>query len=164
MCGLYSLPLPGPALQTPLRCLGEPPDSGHSGCLNVHPAGRGPVITASSWGARGQAAAGVLFVPGQSGACEHVLRSSSWSLHFPGNIFLSLLFGKFMYFVCVESFLLHRLFSNCGQRGLISSCGVRASQCFGFSLQSTGSRAHAQWLWYMDLVAPWHLGSLWTRD
>lgn len=43
--------------------------------------------------------------------------------------------GKFifMYFGCVECFLLRRLFSSCGQQGLISSCGVQASQCFGFS-------------------------------
>ena len=31
-------------------------------------------------------------------------------------------------------------FSSCRERGLTSSCGMQASQCGGFSLQSTGSR------------------------
>ena len=32
-------------------------------------------------------------------------------------------------------------------------------------LWSTGSRAHGlQWLWHMDLAAPWHVESSWTRD
>ena len=38
-----------------------------------------------------------------------------------------------MYFGWVECFLLLRLYSSCGQQRLISSCGVQASQCFGFS-------------------------------
>ena len=39
-----------------------------------------------------------------------------------------------------------------------SSCGMRAQQ-----LWHAGSRAQAQWLWHMSLVAPWHVGSSRTR-
>ena len=46
------------------------------------------------------------------------------------------------------------------------------SRCVGFSSCSTlaqqlwlaGSRAQAQQLWHTGLVAPWHVGSSWTRD
>ena len=40
-----------------------------------------------------------------------------------------------------------------------SSCGMRAQ-----SLWLTGSRAQAQYLCHMSLVAPWHVGSSRTRD
>ena len=40
-----------------------------------------------------------------------------------------------------------------------SSCGTRAQQ-----LWLAGSRAQAQQLWHIGLVAPWHVGSSWTRD
>ena len=63
-----------------------------------------------------------------------------------------------------------RAFSNCIEWGLLllwstgsrlmgfSSCGMQAQQ-----LWLTGSRAQAQQLWHMGLVALWHVGSSWTR-
>ena len=74
-------------------------------------------------------------------------------------------------------------FSSCGKWGMLSSCGVWACHCSGFSLQSSGSRMHRlQQLWQVDSVvtapglqstssmwctgigAPWHVGSSQTRD
>ena len=40
---------------------------------------------------------------------------------------------------CAGSSWLQRLSSRCGERGLLSSCGMWASHCTGFSLQGTGS-------------------------
>ena len=69
--------------------------------------------------------------------------------------------------------------------GLFSGSGAPPSHCGGFScgralglwllgfsshstwahqLQLLGSRAQAQKLWHMGLVAPWHLESSWIRD
>ena len=88
-------------------------------------------------------------------------------------------------FDSARSLLLPRLFSSCGEQGLLCSCGVRSSYCGGFSfyrawalmctraslvahvdavLWFSGSRAQAPWLWCMGLVAPWHVGSSWIRD
>ena len=80
-------------------------------------------------------------------------------------------------FVCAGSSLLHGLFSSCRQWGLLSSCGVWASHCGGFSccrvqvlgcvaqqLQFLSFRAQAQQLWHTGLVAPQHVGSSWIRD
>ena len=53
-----------------------------------------------------------------------------WNLFF----FFSFIFGH------VGSLLLHGLFSSCGELVLLSSCGVQASHCSGFSLWSMGSR------------------------
>ena len=39
-----------------------------------------------------------------------------------------------------------------------SSCGMRAQQ-----LWLADSRVQAQYLWCMGSVAPWHVGSSWTR-
>ena len=33
---------------------------------------------------------------------------------------------------CAGSLLLHRVFSSCGEQGLLSSCGSQASHCGGF--------------------------------
>ena len=52
-------------------------------------------------------------------------------------------------------------FSCCRARALgagFSSCGAWAQQ-----LWLTGSRAQVQQLWHTGLVAPWHVGSSWTR-
>jgi len=60
-----------------------------------------------------------------------------WETHFlPGIFFFffSFIFGH------VGSLLLHGLFSSCGELVLLSSCGVQASHCSGFSLWSMGSR------------------------
>ena len=56
-------------------------------------------------------------------------------------------------------------FSSCSEWGVLSSCSVWASH-WGWLLflQSTGSRVKAQKLWHTGLVAPWHMGSSWTRD
>ena len=52
---------------------------------------------------------------------------NSWSLnHHP-------LFLKLFIFGCAGSSLLHGLFSSRGKQGLLSSCGVWASHCGGFS-------------------------------
>ena len=73
--------------------------------------------------------------------------------------------------------MLLRLFSSSGKRGLLSSRGVRASCCGGFSYCGAqalgtqaqqpwlpGSRAQAQSLWCMGLVAPRHVVSSQIRD
>ena len=62
--------------------------------------------------------------------------------------------------------LLHRAFSGCGERGLLSSCAVWASHCAELLLQGTGLEcmgfgcrgAWARWLWHTGLVVPWHVG------
>ena len=51
------------------------------------------------------------------------------------------------------------LLQSTGSRRVgFSSCGMLAQQ-----LWLTGSRAQAQQLWRTGLVAPWHVGSSWTR-
>ena len=91
----------------------------------------------------------------------------------------------FIYFGCAGSPLLCRLFSRCGEWGLLSTWGVQASHCGGFSscgalalwdvgfsvcgmwaprLQSPGSRAQVPQLWSIGLVALQHVGSSQTRD
>ena len=78
-----------------------------------------------------------------------------------------------------------RAFSSRGEQGLLSSCGVRASRCGGFSccgalapgradfnscstqaqlLWHKGSRLQTQELWPSGLVALWHVGSSQARD
>ena len=72
-----------------------------------------------------------------------------------------------------------RLFSGCGERGLLSSCGVQASPCGGFSgcgawtpgcsgVSSCSSQAlkhrQAQQLCCMGLAALHYVGSSWVRD
>ena len=65
---------------------------------------------------------------------------------------------------------LHRLSSSCGECGVLSRCGVRASHCDGFScctawtqehlsLSSCGSWAPERRLSSCGLVAPRHVGS-----
>ena len=101
----------------------------------------------------------------------------------PLMTFLKVFF--FFFFGCTGSSWLHRLFSSCSEWRLLSSCGVQASQCSGFSccqaqtvghtgfsscgmwaqqLWFPGSRAQAQQLRCMGLVAPWHVGSSQIRD
>ena len=88
-------------------------------------------------------------------------------------------------FGCAGSLLLSRLFSSCGERGLLSSSGVRASHCRDFSRgcspvpgcvgsrrrsaqaqrwQLPGCRAQAQQLWHRGLAAPEPVGSSRIRD
>ena len=44
-------------------------------------------------------------------------------------------------------------FSNCGEQGLLSSCGVGASHCGGLSR----CKARAQYSWHTGVGAPRHL-------
>ena len=49
--------------------------------------------------------------------------------------------GNFFFFLAVLGFCCcPQAFCSCGECGLLSSRGVQASHCGGFSLQSTGSR------------------------
>ena len=45
-------------------------------------------------------------------------------------------------FGCAGSLLLHGLFSSYGERGLLSSCGVQASRCHGFSCFAAWAHGH----------------------
>ena len=80
----------------------------------------------------------------------------------PMYFFLKIEFYVFI-FGCAGSLLLLRLVSR-GEHGLA------LLQCAGFSLwwllllQNTVSRAHAQQLWPMCSVAPWHVGFSWTGN
>ena len=85
----------------------------------------------------------------------------------------SLSLSKDLFIGCMWAFF------GCGEWGLLSSFHVRASHCSGLScwehgLQEEqasvvgvcwlsiclpGSRAHAQKLWHMGLVSPWHVRS-----
>ena len=75
--------------------------------------------------------------------------------------------------------MLHRLLSSCGEQGLLCSCGVQAGFCLRWlfllrrmgsracrfqQLRLSGSRAQAQWLWHMALIALQHVGYSQTRD
>ena len=82
----------------------------------------------------------------------------------------------YLFIGCAESLLLRGLSSSCdAQASYCSSfsyCGARALGLAGFSNCGTwaqlpwfsGSKAQAQQLWPMGLVAPQHVGSSWTRD
>ena len=72
-----------------------------------------------------------------------------------------------MYFIfgCTKSSLLPEAFSSCSEQGLLASCRVQASHCGGFSCcRPWALGLWAQWLWHTGSVAPWHVGSSWTRD
>ena len=95
----------------------------------------------------------------------------------PYQWLLSLKKKKLFIFLCAGSSLLLRLFPSCGERGLLSSCGVRTSHCGGFScweawalgpigLSTYGSQALEHRL---DSCGAWaqllrHVGSSWTGD
>ena len=77
---------------------------------------------------------------------------------------------------CVGPSWLLGISSSCRKQGLLSSCGVWAAHCSGFSLQRTSSGAcsfrrsgsqapaQAQQLWCMGFAALRHVGSSWTGD
>ena len=75
------------------------------------------------------------------------------------------IFEIYLFWLCWVFVAVHRLFSSCGKRELLSS-GAQASRGGGFSLlQSSGSRAcRLQGLWHSNLVVLQHVGSSWTRD
>ena len=68
---------------------------------------------------------------------------SLWRILFPSNFQVLQLSGMiplmtflkyfFFFFCCAGSLLLHRFFSSCSEWRLLSSCGVQASYCSGFS-------------------------------
>ena len=73
----------------------------------------------------------------------------------------------YLFFGCAGSLLLCELFSSWGVQAS-HCCGVscyraRDPKHAGFGLWLLGSRAQAQQLWPMGLVAPWRVGSSWTR-
>ena len=69
-------------------------------------------------------------------------------------------FLSFFIFGYTGSSLLCGLFSSYGKRGLLSSCGARASHYGGFSCCG----AQAQELWHTCLVVLQYVGSSQTRD
>ena len=109
--------------------------------------------------------------------------------HFLGFFLITTLFLKFIYliYLYLAVLVLHCCtwaLPSCSERGLLffavhgfllwwllllwsmgsrhmgfSSCSMQAQQ-----LWLAGSRAQAQQLWRTGLVAPWHVGSSWTRD
>ena len=70
-------------------------------------------------------------------------------------------FLKIILFVfdCAGFSLLRGLFSSCSQRWLLCSSDEQASVVAAQQFWFPGSRAKAQWLWRMGLVAPQHVGS-----
>ena len=93
------------------------------------------------------------------------------------EIFLLL---TYLFRLC-QVFIAGGLFSSCGQREQLSSCGMHTSHCsnfsccrghVGFRTRSTlaqqlwlpGFRPQAQQFWCMGLAAQWHVGSSQTRD
>ena len=90
----------------------------------------------------------------------------------------------YLFFCCAGSLLVFGLLSSFSEQSLPSSWVVQASHCCSFSciehrilsmqavgcgmraqqLWLPGSRAQAQQLCHMGLVASWHVGSSWTRD
>ena len=104
---------------------------------------------------------------------------SHWTVFFVCN-FVYFIFG------CARSFLLHGLFSSCGERGLLlcncsvrashssgfSCCGARTLGCVGFSSCRVGSAAAALRFWSTgSIVVACGLhcsveggGSTWIRD
>ena len=92
---------------------------------------------------------------------------------------LSLFWKQFSFYIFIfgraESLLLHRLFSSCGEWGLLSGYRVRASHFSGFCwAQALGSRlrwfrrmgsgALTPRLQHTGLAAPWHVGFSQVRD
>ena len=72
-------------------------------------------------------------------ACEMVFNII---VKMPGvGLFFFFLIIYLFVFDCTRTWLLCGLFSSCGEQGLLSSCGVRASHCGGFSC--CGTWAHA---------------------
>ena len=96
-------------------------------------------------------------------------------------LFKKLVLFYFFIFGCAGSSLLYGFFSRRGERGLLSSCGARASHCGGFfvaergGLSARGLHSCSSWeleyrlravrasLRCMGLAAPWHVGSSWIR-
>ena len=87
--------------------------------------------------------------------------------------FIPLFTLHYLFLIALGLCCCSRTFSSCGEQELLSSCGVQASHCSVFSCCRAQALGHAgfgsygmwaQWLWRTGLVAPWHVGSFWTRD
>ena len=100
--------------------------------------------------------------------------NKSITLHMSSKKILFFLLNTSIYlFLAVRSLLLHEIFSSCGERGLLSSCGAhfslwwlflcRARVLDGQQFQLLGSGAQVQQLRCTGLVAPRHGGSLQIR-
>ena len=90
------------------------------------------------------------------------------------NVFIYLLI--YLFLAALGLYCCPRAFSSCGEQGLlfVAVCGLliavaslvaehRLQACRLQELWLVGSRAQAQQLWFMGLVAPWHVGSSQTR-
>ena len=118
------------------------------------------------------------------GCCTHLSLDVIWPVciiwwtWLPPPFHDSLKFYLFILLLTMSG-LRCRLFSGCGERGLLSSCGVQASPCGGFSgcgawtpgcsgVSSCSSQAlkhrQAQQLCCMGLAALHYVGSSWVRD
>ena len=99
---------------------------------------------------------------------QSVLSLNSYSVE-SSYLLVYLLMISLCLHCCTQSF------SSCGEQELFFV--AQASHCGGFSccrhslwvhglqqLWLMGSRAQAQQLWYMDLVAQWHVGLYQIRD
>ena len=73
---------------------------------------------------------------------------------------LPILFNFFLAALCLNCSA--RIFSRCGEWGLLPSCGARASHCGGLSCCRARGRASVAAA--RVLVALQHVGSSWTRD
>ena len=71
---------------------------------------------------------------------------------------------KLFLFACAGSSLLHLGFLQLQQAGGFFRCSVQGFSLRWLLLRSTGSGAQPQELLGRGAVAPWHVGSSWTRD
>ena len=86
---------------------------------------------------------------------KEVLKDIFWFIYL-------FIFYKFIYFIFIY-FWLRWVFVAAGGLSLVAASGGYSSLRWLPLLRSTGSRAQAQQLWRMGLVAPWHVGSSQTR-
>ena len=103
--------------------------------------------------------------PGKSHKCKNIVnqlyfnnnKKNTW-----GNLSKVCSLVLFIYWLCWV-FVVAWAFSSFGERGLLCSCGVRASHCSGFSLWSTVSRCtgfSTCGLWTSLLCGMWNLPGL----
>ena len=85
-----------------------------------------------------------------------------------GSSLVAVCAGSSLVVVCAGPLWLRcvRVLSGCGERGLLSGCGVWPCPCSGFSgcgARALGTRG-LQELWHKGLAAPRHVGSSQIRD
>ena len=117
-----------------------------SGFLITSPAG-GRLEPAALWGLH-QAPAQGIYPSEEAGSppAYYPPRLSHWGSYanatFHSSFIILFIFG------CAGSSWLHKLFSGCGEWGLLSRCSMQAPHCGGLSFQTAGSRAcGSQQLW-----------------